>query len=86
MKKMSIGLVISLVALGCESAKPPVTPPMDMSKMHMQMGAPTAGHAGAGGEAKPAEGEVKPAEGEAKPAEGEAKPAEGEAKPADQSK
>ena len=77
MKKTSIALVISLVAIGCESAKPPVAaPPMDMSKMHMQMGAPTAGHAGAGGEAKPAEGEAKPAEGEAKPAEGEAKPAD----------
>lgn len=84
---MSIGLVISLVAIGCEGAKAPVAPPpVDMSKMHMQMGAPTAGHMAPAGEAKPAEGDAKPAEGEAKPAEGEAKPAEAEAKPADQSK
>ena len=77
MKKTSIALVISLMAIGCENAKPPVaSPPMDMSKMHMQMTTPAAGHAPTAGETKE----------ETKPAEGEAKPAEAEAKPADQSK
>ena len=72
MKKISIGLVISLLAIGCESAKPPVSPPMDTSKMHMQMTAPTTAHMAPAGETKPAD--EKPAD--EKPAEGEAKPAE----------
>ena len=72
MKKISIGLVISLLAIGCESAKPPVaSTPIDTAKMHMQMTAPTAGHMAPAGETKedtkPAD--VKPAEGEAKSAE-----------------
>ena len=72
MKKTSIALVISLMAIGCESAKPPVaSPPMDMSKMQAHMTTPTAGHAAPAGETKE---ETKPAE--EKPAEGEAKPAE----------
>jgi hypothetical protein len=74
MKKISIGLVICLVAIGCENAKPPVAPPvsgtpaMDMSKMHgnsaPQPGAhaaPADAHAAPAGEA-PAEGDAKTAE------------------------
>ena len=80
MKKTSIALVISLMAIGCENAKPPVAaPPMDMSKMHTQMAPHSGAHVAPAGENKE---EAKPAD--EKPA-GE-KPAEGDAKPAEEPK
>ena len=82
MKRMSVALVICLMGIGCDTAKPPVAPPpIDMSKMGQHMAPPNGGVAAPVGEAKEPEkaAEEKPAgekPAEEKPAEGEKAPAE----------